>query len=278
MSFRRIAKSILTNPGNAGQYHKRLLAAFLWQLRKRALRKTETITLANGLRFRAHPDCVVSSALIYASWPEFREIAFCRRRLHRGDVLIDVGANVGHLPLLLGDLLDSNDIFSFEPAPEAFRRLRENWEYNDWPLENLFCKGVGDITETMYISGAPVPTTTNSLGSSAGRDDISVRVEPLDNSRHLWRGKSIGLLKIDVEGFEAKVFRGARRTLSEDQPRLLMFESLGGELDPEIAATLAQTGYSVFGLDRSGRPRLDDLGGQNLFAVPTKDLTSFLSA
>jgi FkbM family methyltransferase len=270
MSCRRIARAILSNPGNAGQYCKRLVSALRWQLYKRTIAKPKTITLASGLRFRAYPDCVVSSALIYASWPEYNEVAFCRSRLCSQDVVIDVGANVGHLPLLLGDLLEPTNIFSFEPAPEAFRRLKENWACNGWPEENLFDQGIGDIAGTMFISGAPTPATTNSLRDSRDDRDVAVRVEPLDYSRHLWRGKTIGLLKIDVEGFEVQVFNGACLTISEDQPRLIMFESLDGRPDPRIVTTLSKAGYSIFGLDSSGHADLDDLTGQNLFAAPAR--------
>src|SRR5213083_1969333 len=104
MSIRIIGRSVWNNPGNRDKRVGKLFAALHWQIYKRVIKRPKIITLANGARFRAYPDCVISSALHYADWPEYEELHFCRRHLRRGDVVIDVGANVGHFSLLLADI------------------------------------------------------------------------------------------------------------------------------------------------------------------------------
>ena len=91
----------------------------------------------------AHPDCVISSALIYADWPEYRELTFIRRRLRQGDVVIDVGANVGHILLLVSDIVGPDRLFAFEPTPLSFQRLKENWELNGWCTDHLHPMAIG---------------------------------------------------------------------------------------------------------------------------------------
>src|ERR1700692_193356 len=103
MSLTLVLRSVWSNPGNRGRRWTRTLRAVEWQLAKRIRQKPRPITLANGARFLAYPDCVVSSSLIYADWPEHKELTFIRRYLNPGDVVIDVGANVGHMSLLLSD-------------------------------------------------------------------------------------------------------------------------------------------------------------------------------
>ncbi|HVF70741.1 MAG TPA: FkbM family methyltransferase [Chthoniobacterales bacterium] len=261
-------RSVWNNAGNRHQRGRRLVRALGWQLTKRLSPHPRTMRLATGASFRAYPDCVVSSSLIYADWPEFHELMFVRRTLQKGDVAIDVGANVGHVLLSISDMVSPARLIAFEPTPVSFERLKENWLLNDWPVENLYQLAVGEAAGTMYIANTKTPVTTNTLEDRAHADTTPVRVVSLDEMAHSWTGLQIGLLKIDVEGFERSVFRGAKSVLRELRPRLIMFESLQGSLDPEIGAILGSCDYQVFQLDAEGEPSTTETSAQNLFAAP----------
>jgi FkbM family methyltransferase len=230
--------------------------------------------LANGVLFKAYPDCVVSSALIYSSWPEYWELQFLRQFLRQDNVVIDVGANVGHVSLLLADVVGSENIFAFEPTPVSYQRLRENWELNGWCTDRLYPMAVGSAPGTLFIRNATGPETTNAVHARKSGDDAEVPVATLDSLCELWRNKPIGLLKIDVEGFEGEVFRGGAALLRSHRPGLIMFESLNQCLDPLIGKALSDAGYQVFQLDESGKPDLRNTSAQNLFAVPMEELIS----
>ena len=81
---------------------------------------------------------------------------------------------------------------------------------------------------------------------------MEVPVKTLEALCELWRNALIGLLIIDVEGFEREVFRGSAGLLRSQRPRLVMFESLNQQLDPMIGSLLNDAGYRVFQLDDSG--------------------------
>lgn len=280
MSTRLVLRSIMSNPGNRGQRTYRLLRAVAWQLSKRTLKRPRVISLFNGAKFKAQPDCVVSSALIYASIPEFHEINFVRENLKPDDFVIDIGANVGHVSLLLSDLVQPDRMMLFEPTPETFRRLTENWRLNDFPPSSLKQLAVGAESTTATFLDTASPTTTNAQLQSpetAEGNTVTVQVEPLDKFRPTWNGQRIGLVKIDVEGFEHDVFQGAVETLRSDRPRLLMFESLEHAVDPRIKAILDDCRYTVFGLDGDGRPDRTLDTAQNLFAVPEEEFVAFAS-
>jgi FkbM family methyltransferase len=269
VSLRLVTRSVWCNPGNKGQRLSRTLAAIRWQLRKRLIGKPLSITLATGARFRAYPDCVISSALIYADWPEYREIQFVRSRLHREDAVLDVGANVGHISLLLSDLISPRRLFCFEPTPFTHRRLEENWRLNSWSAENLFDVALGATDGHIRLPDVDRPEPKNSvLAAETAARTVEVPLRTLDSFRSRWRGMTVGLLKIDVEGYESQVFAGAAQVLSEDRPRLVMFESLSEKVDSLVASQFAAARYVVFGLNETGRPDFSDLSGQNLFAAP----------
>jgi FkbM family methyltransferase len=274
MSVRLIFNSVWQNPGNRGHRLSRLGRAAAWQLEKRTKRRPKTIRLPNGALFVAHPDCVVSSALIYADWPEFRELHFVRGLLQRDDVVIDVGANVGHVSLLLSDLVGAENIFAFEPTPISFKRLTENWKANGWTTQNLFQTAIGRSTGSVSVPDTPSPETKNAIGATGETRTAQVPIRSLDDLRSWWIGRSIGFLKIDVEGYEREVFAGAPELLREDRPRLIMFESLRGSAEEEIAATLTQARYRTFQLDDAGRPDFHEVSAQNLFAVPEENTST----
>lgn len=269
MSVRLIAKSVWDNPGNRGKRLRKSLDAMLWQLQKHSLRSQRTLRLPNGLLFRAYPDCVVSSSLIYADWPEYCELMFLRRELRNEELVIDVGANVGHISLLLADMVGPGNIFAFEPTPVSFRRLVRNWQLNGWPTTGLFQAAIGARPGTVFVRDMDRPVTTNNVSDTPYPERcVEVPLRRLDDLRHLWQRRAIGLVKIDVEGYEGEVFHGCRRVLERDRPRLIMFESLSGAVDPEIASLLAGFQYVVFQLDSQGQPDTVGDSGQNLFAVP----------
>src|SRR5688500_10980531 len=266
-----VFRSVWANPGNRGQRLTRSLAALGWQIQKRTVRKPRLIRLRNGVLFHAHPDCVVSSALIYSDWPEYPELMYLRSVLRRGEWIVDVGANVGHISLLLADCVGPANVLAFEPSPTAFGRLVENWRRNGWGTDNLVQAAIGDRTGWAFVDDTAQPTTTNRVHAIAPLErSVKVPLLRLDDVRERLQGRRVGLLKIDVEGFEPAVFDGARQFLREDRPRVVMFESLAGEPSPEIARVLQEAGYVMFQLNRAGRPDLSDLSNQNLFAVPSE--------
>lgn len=270
MSFKIVLSGIWHNPGNHGRRIARTLRAVGWQLDKRLFKRRRLITLPNGVRMTAYPDCVVSSSLIYSDWPEYHELHFVRSQLRPGEYVLDVGANIGHVSLLLADLVGAEKLIAFEPTPVSFRRLQENWKLNGWNTGRLHKMAIGAEAGALFIPDSERPETTNSLKKSKGSRDVEVLVKPLDALAGLWSDAPVGLLKIDVEGFEAAVFRGAAQMLRSRRPGLIMFESLEGRLSPEIVKVFTETNYRPFQLDSDGIPDLSRLTAQNLFAVPTE--------
>ena len=275
MSVRLVTKSIWGNSGNRGKRIRRTLLAILWQLQKRTVRTVRILRLNSGARFKAYPDCVVSSALIYADWPEYDELQFLRGHLEAGDCMVDVGANVGHISMLLADIVEPGNIWAIEPTPVTYHRLLENWELNGWPTAGLLHAAIGAEGGTIYASDVQDPLTTARVFASPSPGyTVEVPLMRLDDLRPLWEGRRIGLLKIDVEGYESDVFRGAAQFLRVDRPRFIMFESLKGHLDEEIASMLAESGYAVFQLGADGKPDFQSASAQNLFAVPREQVSS----
>lgn len=276
MTIRLIAKSVWDNPGNRGKRLRKTFAAIVWQLQKRCSRSSSIMKLPNGVLFKIYPDCVVSSALVYADWPDYHELMFLRRTLRHHDIVLDVGAHAGHISSLLGDVVAPGNIVAFEPTPISFRRLEENWQLNGWQADGLMQVAVGAKTGHVYMHDVSRPVTTNTVTDRpVFQDFVQVPLVCLDDLRHLWAERSIGLLKIDVEGYESEVFRGSRQLLRQNRPRVIMFESLSQTLDDDVGTLLSDCAYIVFQLDAEGRPDFATQTAQNLFAIPEEYRVQF---
>ena len=270
-----VAKFIWKHPANRKRRLRHLAKGLLWQIRKRTVKQPKTITLANGVRFLAHRDCVVSSSLHYADWPEYHEIAFCRRQLRRGDIVLDVGANVGHFALLMSDVVGPENVICFEPMGAAYQRLVANFQLNNWTTANLHRAAVGVENGVIEFPDPLQPdTTTSVVWGGANVPRTRVPVVTLDQFFAENSYTRLDCLKIDVEGYEERVFNGAAGLLRRLRPRLVMFESLNGHLQPGIAEVLRQCDYAAFQLDATGSIQRNSLTAQNLFAAPLEVLAT----
>lgn len=144
---------------------------------------------------------------------------FLRRhlRIEPGDVLFDVGANIGWYSLVLDRMApDGADIYAFEPEPRNFALLEENLARNDAKKVHAFCKGVSDREEMrkLHLYGKGNYGRHSLLPINDG-GSIDVPVVPLDT---FWAEQHLGdrvlrLLKIDVEGYEYIALKGAGAAL-----------------------------------------------------------------
>ena len=174
---------------------------------------------------------------------------FLGSRFKPGHVFVDVGANVGAYSLRA--LAKGMTVYSFEPNPENIKILKRNAEINRLPAAILeFALGASEGTAKMSQNGAT---------SRIIDEGIEVHVRSLD-SLHYPR---VDLLKVDVEGYEVEVFRGAKETLARCHPDIMieLHHWIGAEAEAELFDILLANGYHFEYLDTYSQ-------GKHLAAVP----------
>lgn len=159
----------------------------------------------------------------------------CRERHLPGTAAIDVGANIGNHTVFLAAILDAR-VHAFEPCPANHALLRHNVAANQ--IEHkviLHHCALGDAEGTGTIElGMPDNFGATRVRSGAG--DVPVR--RLDDTVN----EPIGLLKIDVEGSEAAVLRGAERLIATWLPDIFV-EAGDADAFRDVAALLLELGY-----------------------------------
>jgi FkbM family methyltransferase len=185
--------------------------------------------LEEGLEIYMFKDSILSYR-IFKGFEE-TELIFLKRFLKRGDIFFDLGANIGIFSLNAAKAIgEEGTAHAFEPTPETFSRLEMNVELNRY--ENIIkCNNIG-LSETPGFLKMNISTegydAWNTFAASTEEflnKTISVPVDTLDNYiiRNNIKIKDISLVKVDVEGWEVFVFKGAKEMLkSEDAPPLLV--------------------------------------------------------
>jgi len=176
------------------------------------------------------------------------EVNIFRAFVTDGDTVLDVGANIGVHTLALARLVGPSGVaWAFEPQRIAFQTLCANMALNS--LDNVHCvhAAVSDTPGTLRLSDVN-PDTPNNYGGveltavTGSHRSPAVPQLVLDDFLAV---DQLKLLKIDVEGMESAVLRGARRTLDRFKP-VLYVENDRVENSPELITLLGELGYEIY--------------------------------
>jgi FkbM family methyltransferase len=159
----------------------------------------------------------------YKAYADRAERRLLRRILVSGAVAVDAGANIGIYSQFLARCVGSGGcVYSFEPAPENFERLRAAAR----AFSNIYVMraAVGERSgkAELYLSDTlNVDHRTYSTDESA-RSVIQIEMVALDD--HFKPGQRVDLIKMDVQGYELHALRGAGRVLADNPAAKLLLE------------------------------------------------------
>jgi len=160
--------------------------------------------------------------------------------LAEGDILFDVGASVGYYTLLSAKFVGlRGHVVAFEPDPKNIAYLRRHVKANQLSNVSIHEMAVADQEGTARFEfGTGTGTGRLSSGGS-----LSVPVTSLDkfSAEHNLRPTHI---KIDVEGAETQVLKGARELLSETHPTIFL-STHGSDVHETCCRLLRELNYDL---------------------------------
>lgn len=133
-------------------------------------------------------------------------------RLRNRDI-IDVGAYIGDSALMLQDYTDKK-VYAFDPNPKNIAKINETIKLNNSQKIVPVEMGLAEIAQNSFMR--------NSVsGKGFTNSGVRVNITTLDE----WAGNNeinVGLIKVDIEGFEQKFLMGARETIRKHRPSMLI--------------------------------------------------------
>jgi FkbM family methyltransferase len=204
--------------------------------------------------------------------------AIILRFLPKSGALIDVGANIGALTIPIAKARPLASIVCVEADPDVQQFLLENLNRNHCGHVRIVpC--IAGPAEDQRVPFYPAPNDRfgmGSLGPQFGADPIMLTQSSLDGLLEKWGFSEIDVIKIDVEGAELGVLRGAQRLLTSKRPPVIVFEfadwaedRIPGQRAGDSQAALFERGYRLFSLKPGAR-----IGAEHF--IPLRSGTSML--
>lgn len=198
--------------------------------------------------FRMRVDWKLHRAFAYGSW-ETEVVEVIQQNVARGMTVLDIGAQSGFYSLLLSKLVGpGGKVVAFEPLPANFRLLEENIRLNDLTNVTVRHEAVVErsggmnfefpLNEPGLIAGPVLP------GDSQGSFAVEgIALDDCFSENRL----PIHFIKMDVEGAELEVLRGALKVLNAFHPNMVIeLHNMEKYAGPHPAAALVQElGYEI---------------------------------
>ena len=180
------------------------------------------------------------------------------RLIDAGETVADVGANIGYMSSLAATRVGAGGkVLAFEPHPRAFELLERNaarWrdrgaagpvELRRLALSDS--EGEGTLVSPSFEANTGLGTLSSDETAPRREDSDEIKV-PLARLDEVEGAEGIDVMKIDVEGHEADVLRGATSLLAGGGLRDIVFEDSGDYPSP-VTAIVEDAGYELFSLD-----------------------------
>ena len=214
----------------------------------------ETVRLAWGLPVTVHIVENVGSDIFYYGVFDLIVPETIYRLADVGETALDVGANIGQNCSLMAVKVGlSGRVIAFEPHPEIFEELMAN--ANRWPALLTKCIQFESVALGAEIGEAWLadgPEFQHNRGSAAicepataAGQTFKVSVRKLDD--YITEPTTVGICKIDVEGHELSVLKGATEALSRKAIRDIIFEDFNPMPSP-VVKLLQNHSFAIFRL------------------------------
>lgn len=158
--------------------------------------------------------------------PFAEEIQLIKQYVNKKDsIVLDIGANIGSFTIFLASI--AAEVHAFEPSPYNFKELQENTKH----LDNISLYEMALSNELGYNTLHICPTDNgmnrlyNSKWCKGGEKIegiITITLDYLHQKSNGLDNNKVGFIKIDVEGYEYHVIRGAINTIKRDHPVIMM--------------------------------------------------------
>ena len=204
------------------------------------------VKTAHGRLWLNLRDQVMAKRILKWGVWERLETALFKAAVEPDSIVVDVGANVGYYTIIAADLARRGGrVFAFEPSPNHLSLLERSCSENGFDNVTTFRAALSDKTEdgTLYLSEGNLGDH-RLFPAEEERAAIQVSCVPLDRVIDV-----VGVLKIDVQGAEGKVLRGAAKVIENSSPLTLFMEfwpeglERAGEDPEEIAQFLGELGF-----------------------------------
>ncbi|WP_026735600.1 FkbM family methyltransferase [Fischerella sp. PCC 9605] len=185
------------------------------------------VNLKNGRKLWLNPAEYFGRTVYYFLDYDRKITFFCRKLLEKGDILLDIGANIGVISLNCADILQAGgQIHLFEPNPELIEYLQKTIATNE--IDNLILHPYGlsdqDGIAELHIDDGNISRASISRIIPGEKICIEIKDSAQVFTQILKNSDAPYLIKIDVEGYEPVILNRVKDILGSRKPKAIIFE------------------------------------------------------
>jgi len=159
----------------------------------------------------------------FKAYTDRAERQLLRRILFAGDVVVDVGANIGIYSEFLSRCVGPTGVVhSFEPSPDNFKRLRAATRKLSNVRLSQAAVGEHSGNSELYLSDKLNVDHRAYMANGDSRRTVPIEMVALDD--YFKPGERVDLIKMDIQGYELHALRGANRVLEDHADIKLLVE------------------------------------------------------
>ena len=195
-----------------------------------------------------------------------------KKLIRSGDLIFDIGANIGYLSLLFNSLLkNSGTIVAIEPSTRCFHQLQRNTAF----AEKIQTLNVAISNKTEKLRFAETKCLERSSLETVNTYAKTIDIEAIQLDDLCLEYGMPDFIKIDVEGHEFAVFQGAEKMLSSKLRPLIYFEALNSTALKkciQIIETLSENSFKIYRSSQQAKllPWQHPNGLNDYLAVPNE--------
>jgi FkbM family methyltransferase len=210
----------------------------------------------DGINYKLDISQFMEHAIFFQLDIEPREALYSLVR--KGMHIIDVGGNIGETTLNFARLTGvEGSVFSYEPFYTNYNKLVENVARNNFKNIQIYRVALSNKSENLLVENGQNKNLSaislKKIDNVQPSDHSALMVESkrMDDFKDVFSEKKIGLIKIDVEGFEPYVLEGGQAIIAKDSPVLFIeindeFLVSKGSSAKKTIQWVMDRGYQVF--------------------------------
>jgi FkbM family methyltransferase len=186
------------------------------------------------------------------------------QNLEPGDTFVDVGANVGQHSLFAAKKIGSAGyVIACEPIPSSAENVQKSIEVNKFNQMKVVQKAISNTTEDTHFYHYGYSDISGKSNNFSDKESNKITVAQTTLDIELEQCSRVDLIKIDVEGYEMDVLRGAKKIIEKFKPAIILefspvfYKKLQAQDSTDILQFLFDYGYEITDIDNYIGPVTD---------------------
>jgi FkbM family methyltransferase len=169
-----------------------------------------------------------------------------------GDVLLDIGANIGYVSACFLQKVPQSKAIAVEPQPQIVDLLQSNLKPFGVERYKVFPVAISDLDATGWLEVCDMNRGASKVVDELNSHTVEIQLWSAKRLFASLQGEKIDLIKIDAEGHEETILKACQAELNRLRPRAIFFEdhTQSSAPDGSIGRIFSSIGYRVLGVKK----------------------------